>query len=137
MQSGCDNFASNLVSWCIQSPLFESDVPLRSTHLLLLQKLGKYAQLQNQVRICAFHFLAVFARLYLHLVCNLVVVTFPFASSDFPDIGRCNYFRNISLLIKLALYLVHHQLLLMQTHINGLNNPKHIHSDMRMQWTCV
>ena len=49
MESGCDNFASNLVGWCVQSPLFENDTPLRSTHLLLLHKLAKHEQLHSQV----------------------------------------------------------------------------------------
>ncbi|ESN99554.1 hypothetical protein HELRODRAFT_192854 [Helobdella robusta] len=48
MESGCDNFASNLVSWCVLSPLFENDVSLRSTNFLLLYKLNKMTQLQNQ-----------------------------------------------------------------------------------------
>ena len=49
MESGCDNFACNLVGWCVQSPLFEADVQLQATHLQLLHKLGKFSQLQNQV----------------------------------------------------------------------------------------
>jgi len=54
MESGCDNYACNLVSWCLQSSVFETDIPLKATHLLLLHKLGRCEQLHNQVGYLAY-----------------------------------------------------------------------------------
>ena len=34
----CEDLALNLCSWCVRSPVFQQDVFMRKTHLLLLYK---------------------------------------------------------------------------------------------------
>ena len=62
MESGCEGYSLNLISWCVRSPVFESDVAMRATHLLLLHRLGRTDEFHNQVgtqlrdlRIFCFH----------------------------------------------------------------------------------
>ena len=49
MESGCENYSLNLISWCVQSAVFESDIAIRTTHLLLLHRLGRNEEFNNQV----------------------------------------------------------------------------------------
>jgi hypothetical protein len=49
MESGCENYSLNLISWCVQSPIFESDIAIRTTHLLLLHRFGRTEEFHNQV----------------------------------------------------------------------------------------
>jgi len=58
MESGCEAYSLNLISWCVRSPVFESDVAMRATYLLLLHRLGRTDDFHNQVSDCVL-FLAV------------------------------------------------------------------------------
>jgi len=49
MESGCEGYSLNLISWCVRSPVFESDVAMRATYLLLLHRLGRTDDFHNQV----------------------------------------------------------------------------------------
>ena len=49
MESGCEGYSLNLISWCIRSPIFESDIAMRATYLLLLHRLGRTDDFHNQV----------------------------------------------------------------------------------------
>lgn len=49
--SGCDTYALNLCTWCVQSSTFNNDLVVRKTQLLLLQKLGRLDAFHNVVSI--------------------------------------------------------------------------------------
>ena len=49
MESGCEGYSLNLISWCVRSPVFEADIAMRATYLLLLHRLGRTDDFHNQV----------------------------------------------------------------------------------------
>ena len=52
MESGCEGYSLNLISWCVRSAVFEADIAMRATYLLLLHRLGRTDDFHNQV-FCA------------------------------------------------------------------------------------
>ena len=45
----CENYALNVCNWCVKSSLFEQDVFIRQTQLLLMHKFGHVNEFHNQV----------------------------------------------------------------------------------------
>ena len=47
----CENYALNVCNWCVKSSLFEQDVFIRQTQLLLMHKFGHVNEFHNQVSV--------------------------------------------------------------------------------------
>ncbi len=52
----CENYALNVCNWCVKSSLFEQDVFIRQTQLLLMHKFGHVNEFHNQVSVCSQNF---------------------------------------------------------------------------------
>lgn len=54
IEQQCEDFALNLCAWCVRSPVFQHDVFVRKTHLLLLYTGGHADVFHEAVSVWAF-----------------------------------------------------------------------------------